>query len=61
MESHLELIEIISHQSKVELGLVRQLGGLMVEMLACCAGGPRFNPRLENTKLSTDLHQQIPS
>ena len=39
----------------------RQLGGLVVKTLACCAGGPGFDPWVENPKFSKDLHQQNPS
>ena len=39
----------------------RQLGGLVVKSQTCCAGGPGFDPRVENSKFSKDLHQQIPS
>ena len=39
----------------------RQLGGLVVKTLACCAGGPGIDPRAGNPKFSRDLHQQNPS
>ena len=35
----------------------RQLGGLVVKSLACYAGGPGYDPRVENTQFSKDLHQ----
>ena len=38
-----------------------QLGGLVVKVLTCWAGGPGFDPRAENPKFSMDLHQQNPS
>ena len=34
-----------------------QLGGIVVNMLACCAGGPRFDPQVENLKFTTDIIQ----
>ena len=37
------------------------MGGLVVNTLTCCAGGPGFDPRVENTIFSTDLRQQYPS
>ena len=37
------------------------MGGLVVKMLASCAGGPVFDPRVLNPKYSMDLHQQNPS
>ena len=33
-------------------------GVLVFKMLTCCAGGPGFDPQVENPKLSTALHQQ---
>ena len=36
------------------------LGGLVVKTPASCAGGPRFDPRVENQEFSMDLYQQNP-
>ena len=38
-----------------------QLCGLVVKILACCAGGIGFDPWEENPICTTDLHQQNPS
>ena len=35
-----------------------QLSGLVVKVLACCTGGPGFDPWMENPKFSIDIHQQ---
>ena len=37
------------------------LGGLVFKLLACCTGGPGFDPWAEHPKLSKDLHQEIPA
>ena len=36
------------------------MGGLVVKMLVCCDGSPRFDPQVENPKLSMDHHHQNP-
>ena len=35
-----------------------QLSGLVIKVLACCTGGPGFDPWMENPKFSIDIHQQ---
>ena len=39
----------------------RQLGGLVVKTLVCCAECLNFNPSPEDTKYSGNLHQQSPN
>ena len=36
----------------IRLRAIVQLGGVVVKMLACCAGGPGFDPRAVNPKIS---------
>ena len=38
----------------------KELGGLVVKTLTCCAGGPGCDPWAMNPKFSKDLHKQNP-
>ena len=45
-------------RNATKCSILMRLGCLLVKMLICCAGGPVFDPWLENPTFSTNVHQQ---